>query len=74
LSDLLKDGGLEHVTPHQLRHTFCTLLLSEGVPIKDVQEIAGHSRPSVTLNMYYSSLPGASWRVSKKVDELLNDS
>lgn len=71
LSDVLKKAGADHVTIHQLRHTFCTLLLSQGVPIKDVQEIAGHSRPSVTLNMYYTSLPGASGRVSKKVDELL---
>ena len=71
LSELLARAGLEHVTVHELRHTFCTLLLSKGVPVKDVQEIAGHSRPSVTLNMYYTSIPGASSRVSAKLDELL---
>jgi hypothetical protein len=50
-----------------------TWLLSQGVPVKDVQETAGHSRPSVTLNMYYTSLPGASTLVSKKADELLGE-
>lgn len=69
--ELLKTAKLEHATVHQLRHSFATLLLSKGVPVKDVQEILGHAKASTTLNIYYSAIPGASSRVSAKVDELL---
>ena len=33
---------------HSLRHSFCTWLLTAGVPIQEVQLIAGHSSIAVT--------------------------
>lgn len=47
-------------------------MLQSGASLKDVAEIDGHSRPSVTLNMYYGSIPGASIRISSKVEPLLS--
>ena len=47
------------------------MLLSSGVPVKDVQEIAGHSKPSVTLNTYWQSVPGAGGRVADTMGALL---
>ncbi|HEY3081025.1 MAG TPA: tyrosine-type recombinase/integrase, partial [Chloroflexota bacterium] len=72
LADVLKGAGLEHLPIHGLRHTFCTLLLKAGASIKDVQEIAGHSRPSVTLNMYFASIPGAGQRVADQAGALFD--
>lgn len=37
---------------HDLRHTFVTLLLNEGVPPHIVQQIAGHSAIDVTMTIY----------------------
>ena len=38
--------------PHSLRHTFATLLLSNGVDVKVVSELLGHSSVMITYNTY----------------------
>lgn len=43
---------LPHFSLHILRHTFCTRLCENGVNIKVIQEIMGHSDISVTMNVY----------------------
>ncbi len=41
------------VTPHVLRHTFCTNILeSNNVSIKTAQMLLGHSRSSTTMDVY----------------------
>src|SRR3954451_3381511 len=42
-------GGLRF---HDLRHSYATWLVSDGVPINDVQRVMGHEQASTTLNMY----------------------
>lgn len=36
-------GIQKNITPHSFRHTFATMLLEEGVDIKYIQKILGHS-------------------------------
>ena len=40
------------VTPHVLRHTFCTNMQQRGIDIKSLQYLMGHSSASVTLDVY----------------------
>ena len=49
---LLKKYGLRRIRFHDLRHTCTTLLHSQKVPIKSVQEFLGHSDISTTANIY----------------------
>jgi integrase len=46
-----------HHTPHHLRHTFCALLLGEGVPVTYVMTQAGHSSIDVTVRYYGRWIP-----------------
>ena len=43
---------IPHVTPHVLRHTFCTNLQQAGIDVKSLQYLMGHSNVSVTLDVY----------------------
>jgi len=52
LNRFIKANGLPDVSPHDLRHTCASLLLSSGADIKSVQEILGHADASTTLNYY----------------------
>ena len=54
LDRVAQKGGLagKQVRPHLLRHTACTTLLNQGVPIKTVVDMMGHRDAAFTLNTY----------------------
>lgn len=54
---LLLEAKLPKIRFHDLRHTAATLLLTQGVHPKVVQERLGHSRVGVTLDFYSHILP-----------------
>jgi integrase len=68
---LLKRAGLPNIRFHDLRHTSATLLLSQGVHPKIVQERLGHSQISVTLDVYSHVMPGMQRDASDRLGELL---
>ena len=49
---LHSDSPLPHITPHVFRHTFCTNYANDGMDIKNLQYLMGHSDAGVTLNVY----------------------
>lgn len=54
-NDYYRNGVcLPEITPHTLRHTFCTNLINSGMPPKHVQYLMGHNDVDITLNVYTS--------------------
>ena len=49
---ILKSAGLPHIRLHDLRHTFATLALQNGVDVKTVSSILGHYDTGFTLRTY----------------------
>lgn len=57
LNFLLKAAGIEHANFHALRHTFATRAIENGVNIKTLSDILGHSQVQITMDLYcHSSL------------------
>ncbi len=69
---LLRGAGLPNIRFHDLRHACATLLLSEGVPVKVVQEVLGHSSVSVTMDVYSHVLPDMQEKAAAAMDGLLS--
>ena len=50
---ILKQNGLpENLNVHSLRHTNASLMIAQGVDVRTVAGLLGHSQPSTTLDIY----------------------
>ena len=69
---LLKAAGLRKIRFHDLRHSCASLLLANGVPMKQIQEWLGHSDFSTTANIYshleYSSKLNSAHSISQSLN------
>ena len=68
---LLEKAGLKRIRFHDLRHSAATLLLSEGIHPKIVSERLGHSRVSITLDLYSHVTPTMQQQAVEAMDRLL---
>ena len=67
---LLARAGLPAIRFHDLRHTAATLLLLQGVHVKVVSEMLGHSSVSLTLDVYSHVLPSMQSDAAAKMEAL----
>jgi integrase len=69
---MLNKAGLPNIRFHDLRHTAATLLLSQGVHPKVVQEMLGHSQINLTLDTYSHVLPDIQQEAAEKMNGILS--
>ena len=72
LHRVLKRAGLPKVRFHDLRHTFATLALQNGVDIKTVSGMLGHFSAGFTLDTYAHVTTSAKREAAKTMGNLLS--
>lgn len=70
LTNFEKKHGFKHISCHGLRHTYCSLLLSQNVPIQTVSRYLGHSDSTVTLQVYSHFIPDTQEKVINALNKL----
>ena len=70
-NQILDKAGLHRRGPHQMRHTFASLLLQAGAPITYVSRQLGHRDSAITLRVYAHWLPEVG--AERGVDRLDDD-
>jgi len=66
---ILKRAGLRDIKLHGLRHTFASLLLTQGESPVYVKEQLGHSSIQITVDIYGHLIPGANKAAVNKLDD-----
>lgn len=64
-----KVDGVKNVTLHELRHSFATIAITNGVDVSSVSETLGHADIQTTLGMYTHPTADS----SRKVNEILSN-
>jgi len=67
-NQILAKAGLHQRGPHQMRHTFGSLLINAGEPVTYVSRQMGHKDSAITLRVYARWLPDETRR--RGVDRL----
>ena len=49
ITQVAKNAGLPHITPHQLRHTYATALVNAGVSLQSLMALLGHVSAEMSL-------------------------
>lgn len=71
LDRILTAAGLPHCRVHDLRHFCASLLLAQGVPLKIVSDILGHTQISITADLYTHVLPSLKQDAIGALDRML---
>jgi integrase len=67
----LRRAELRQIRFHDLRHTFATLLISQGENIKFIQSQLGHASIQTTLDRYGHCLPESHKEAGNRLDKTL---
>ena len=66
-----KRANLPRIRFHDLRHTYASLLIEQGENIKYIQKQMGHSKPSVTMDIYAHLMDEENPEAAKKLDDTI---
>jgi integrase len=67
----LDRAGMPRINFHSLRHTCASLLLAQGVHMRVVMELLGHSQIAMTMDLYSHVVPELKREAADRMDALL---
>jgi integrase len=68
---ILRDANLPDIRFHDLRHTSISILLENGTPVNTVQSRAGHSKASVTTDIYGHAMARSQEQAAQMIEEIV---
>jgi hypothetical protein len=68
---VLRQAGLPKIRFHDLRHTAASLRLNHGIPVIVVSKMLGHSKPSITMDVYGHLYNEIQDEAAQLVDEIV---
>jgi integrase len=67
----LDKAELIRVRFHDMRHTYASLLIAQGENIKYISKQMGHSKPSITMDIYAHLMDEENPEAAKKLDDTI---
>ena len=67
-----KANGFEGITPHLLRHSYCSMLFETGTDVKVAQHHMGHDDARTTLNVYTHYEKERGKKTAAAIDKLMD--
>ena len=68
---LVDRAGVPHIRLHDVRHTYATLAMDEGVDPKTLSDRLGHANTSVTLQIYIHQSHGLDTVMAQELGDLI---
>ena len=72
LHRLLAQAGLRRMRFHDLRHAAASLLLAQGLQLREIMEVLGHSQIALTANTYAHLVPAMKREAADRMDAALS--
>jgi integrase len=67
-----KASGLPRIRFHDLRHTAASLMLNNGIPVIVASRRLGHTKASITMDVYGHMLPNKQEEAAQLMDDLMS--
>lgn len=68
--NLVRRAGVSDISFHDLRHSYATMLIMSGVPVKVVSEMMGHTNVVITQDTYTHVLPTMQKQAANKLNDI----
>lgn len=67
----VKEAELPRIRFHDMRHTHATMLIQRNVNVKIISERLGHSKSSITLDVYSHVIPSMQLELANTIEDMI---
>lgn len=71
LAAFSKKYNLPHINPHSFRHSYASILISEGTDIVTVSKMLGHANTSMTTDIYSHAIEESKRKATECIADVM---